>query len=131
MIRIRRCDDFQWLRYWRRLVPALTAVFPLVAGECKAGVINIPNFSFESPGTTFVDTHIDSWQEAAKPDWYPEGGGFTWDQLTGVFKNTDITSSDHIDNCDGHQAMWVFAVPEVAVFQDYDSIDWNHSTPTH
>jgi|ERR1051325_8644196 hypothetical protein len=99
--------------------------------KLEAANIPIPNGSFESPSTTFVDTHIDSWQKAPKPDWYAEGGGYTWDQLTGVFMNTSLTSADHIDNCDGNQAMWMFAVPEVGVFQDYNSIDWAHTMPTH
>ena len=65
------------------------------------------------------------------PDSYAQGGPYTWDQLTGVFMNTSVTSADHIDNCDGNQAMWMFAVPEVGVFQDYNTIDWAHATPTH
>jgi len=100
-------------------------------GTLRAGTIVVPNGSFETPATTFVDTHIDSWQKAPKPAWYVEGGGFTWDQLTGVFANTAPTSPDHIDNCDGNQAMWMFAVPEVGLFQDYNSIDWAHTTPPH
>ena len=27
--------------------------------------------------------------------------------------------------------MWLFAVPEVGLFQDYDSMDWNDPVPTH
>src|SRR5439155_12475624 len=86
----------------------------------RAGSISVPNNSFESPVTVFVDTHIDSWQKSAKPPWYDESGGYLWDQLTGTFKNTPTNSSDHIDNCDGNQAAWMFAVPEVAIFQDYN-----------
>jgi hypothetical protein len=96
-----------------------------------AGPITVPNGSFESPVTTFVNTHVDSWQKSAKPDWYDESGGNLWDQLTGTFKNTTNTSPDHIDNCDGSQAAWMFAVPEVALFQDYNTIDWSHTAPTH
>lgn len=106
----------------------LTGVATVTA---PAGTLSVPNASFESPATTFVDINMDSWQKNSKPDWYNEGGGFTWVQLTGVFKNTSPSSPDHIDNCDGDQALWLFAVPEVGLFQDYDSLDWNDLTPTH
>ena len=109
---------------------ALTlAVLPLQVA--RAGTISIPNNSFESPATTFVSINIDSWQKSAKPDWYQESGGYQWTQLTGIFKNTPTNSSDHIDNCDGNQVLWLFAVPEVALFQDYDSIDWHNQPPNH
>jgi len=101
------------------------------AGALLAGAIHVPNASFESPVTTFVSVNVDSWQKAAKPDWYEETGGFEWTQLTGLFKNTPTNAADHIDNMDGSQALWLFAVPEVALYQDYDSMDWNDAVPTH
>ncbi len=115
------------------MIAAAVAGSSVVAGlaTLEAASIAVPNGSFESPSTTFVNTDIDSWQKAPKPDWYVESGGYTWDELTGVFMNTSATSADHIDNCDGNQAMWMFAVPDVGVFQDYNSIDWAHTTPTH
>src|SRR5256885_1150268 len=114
----------------RFLASILLASFSFSA-SVVGGTISVPNGSFESPATDFVNTHIDSWQKSAKPDWYNESGPFLWDQLTGVFKNTAATSADHIDNCDGNQAAWMFAIPEVAIFQDYNSVDWNHSIPPH
>lgn len=93
--------------------------------------ISVPNHSFESPSTSYVNINIDSWQKSEKPSWYDEGGGFFWTQLTGTFKNTGATSADHIDNCDGEQAIWLFAVPEVGLFQDFDSTDWRNQPPTH
>lgn len=100
-------------------------------GPLFAGALRVPNASFENPVTPFVSTQIDAWQKAPKPDWYDETGGFLWDQLAGLFKNTPAGSADHIENCDGTQAIWLFAVPEVALFQDYDSVDWNDSSPSH
>lgn len=97
----------------------------------RAETIPVPNSSFESPATLFVDLAIDSWQKTPKPDWYVESGGFTWSQLTGAFKNTPAGNFDHIDNCDGQQAIWTFAVPGAGVFQDYNSVDWNDAEPTH
>lgn len=92
--------------------------------------IPIPNASFESPATAYVDTRIDSWQKTPKPFWYDESQEL-WDQLTGSFKNTDPGSPDHIYNCDGDQAIWIFAVPEAGLFQDYETVDWDDPAPTH
>ena len=99
----------------------------------RAGSVNLPNGSFESPPTDYIDINIDFWQKGAKPDWYDERGGFLWSQLTGTFTNTNLPpgNPDHLDNCDGNQAIWMFAIPEAALFQDYDSMDWNDSLPTH
>ena len=82
--------------------------------------IPIPNGSFETPTTTYASPFMDFWQKTAKPDWYDETGGFLWTQLTGEFTNTPPGAADHIDNCDGGQAAWMFVVPEVGIFQDYD-----------
>jgi hypothetical protein len=97
----------------------------------QSALLDVPNGSFESPATAFVDTRIDAWETTAKPDWYDESGGFFWSQLTGVFRNSPPESSDHIVNVDGNQAVYLFAIPEVGFFQDYDSIDWRNPTPTH
>lgn len=112
---------------------AVVALALLAAGSrpLAAGPIGIPGASFETPVTNYVNINIDSWQKASKPAWYVEGGGFLWTQLTGTFRNTDPSDADHIDNCDGSQAIWLFAVPEVALFQDYDTVDWNDPAPTH
>lgn len=96
-----------------------------------AAPIPIPNHSFESPGSNFVSVLIDSWQKTPQPDWYDQGGGFSWEQLTGAFKNTATNSPDHIVNCDGDQAIWLFAVPEAGLFQDYDSMDLDDTEPSH
>ncbi|MBN1505920.1 MAG: hypothetical protein JW955_03695 [Sedimentisphaerales bacterium] len=80
--------------------------------------ISVPNASFELPETVFVDVNIDSWQKGLKPLWYEESGGYTWAQLTGVFLNVPPEDQEHIDNCDGKQAAWLFAVPEVELHQD-------------
>lgn len=83
--------------------------------------IEIPNASFESPESTFVDNRVDSWQKTPKPDWYDESGGFTWDQLTGVFKNTEPDKDDHLENADGAQAFYLFAVPTAGIYLDESS----------
>jgi hypothetical protein len=118
---------------FRRFVAVISAVgfSALVPSSLRGGTIGVPGGSFESPQTPYVSINIDSWQKTAKPDYYDESGGFLWTQLTGAFKNTPVGSSDHIDNCDGDQAIWLFAVPEVGLFQDYDSVDWKDTSPTH
>jgi hypothetical protein len=93
--------------------------------------VPVPNHSFETPPTSFYSVLIDSWQKTPKPDWYVQGGGFTWEQLTGAFGNTATNSPDHISNCDSNQAIWLFAVPEVGLFQDYNSMDLDDVVPSH
>ncbi len=113
--------------------PVAAAVVALVwcVGTLRGGSIAIPNGSFELPVVSFVDVFIESWQKTPKPDWYDEGGGFLWIDLTGAFKNTPPTSPDHLDNCDGKQAIWMFAVPGAGLFQDYESTDSTNTPPTH
>jgi len=82
--------------------------------------ILIPNGSFESPATTYASPFMDSWQKTTRPVWYDDSGGFLWTQLTGEFTNTPPGAFNHIDNCDGGQAAWMFVIPEVGIFQDYD-----------
>ena len=116
-------------KFFLRIV-VLIALIACV-GSLLAAPVNIPNHSFESPTTSFYSVLIDSWEKTPKPDWYVEGGGFLWEQLTGAFPNTATNSPDHISNCDSNQAIWLFAVPEVGLFQDYDSMDFEDPAPTH
>ncbi|UCG56954.1 MAG: hypothetical protein JSU70_19080 [Phycisphaerales bacterium] len=92
------------------------------ADRLAAASIDIPNASFELPETTYVDININSWQMPPTPWWYDEGTMGPWNQLTGVFLNLDPSHPDHIDNCDGNQAVWLFAVPEVELFQDLAAV---------
>ncbi len=101
------------------------------AGLALAAPVPVPNHSFESPSTPFVSILIESWEKTPKPDWYVEDGGFLWTQLTGAFQNTATNSPDHISNCDGNQAIWLFVVPEVGLFQDYHSMDLDDPAPAH
>jgi hypothetical protein len=104
-----------------RLAATILSVLALTALRAlSTETIVIPNGSFESPTATFPSPLMDSWQKTAKPTWYDDSGGFSWSQLTGEFINTSPGASDHIDNCDGTQAAWMFVVPEVGIFQDYD-----------
>ena len=97
-------------------------------GVCglQASTITIPNASFESPPTAYANPFINSWQQVPQPDLNDQTT-----LLTGVFSNQPPADPFHIDNCDGSQAMFLFAVPQAAILQDYDSTDWMNPTPTH
>ncbi len=99
-----------------RSAAALLAGLVVKVAAC-AQPIAVPNGSFESPPTAFVSTVVEAWKKMPRPEWYEEGGGFLWDQLVGIFRNTPVSSADHIENCDGLQAAWLFAVPEVGMYQ--------------
>ncbi|MHC1766585.1 MAG: hypothetical protein AB9869_20155 [Verrucomicrobiia bacterium] len=114
---------------FRSVAIALALAFS-IAPVCGQA-IPVPNGSFESPKTPFADPRIDAWQKSPKPVWFEETEVQKWDQLTGVFMNTAPGSPDRIDNMDGDQAIFFFAVPEVALFQDYNSTDWQTPEPTH
>jgi hypothetical protein len=89
-----------------------------VSGRLAAGPIYVPNASFESPTTAYVSVAIADWQKSPQPAWYDDSSGFLWVDETGLFLNTPVGAGNHIDNLEGDQAMWLFAVPTVAVFQD-------------
>ena len=108
----------------RHLTVAVAGIIVLGAaltGTLRAGTIDLPNPSFESPVTTYAYPALDSWQQV--PVWYA--------QQSGVFLNPPPTESRHIDNCDGSQGAFLLTSNAVAIFQDYDSTDWSNPTPTH
>jgi len=120
-----------WVFKWK---PQFLAILCLaLASQVRAQPENIPvpNQSFESPKILFVDLNLQSWQKTPKPDGYQETADFLWSQLSGVFKNTAVGSSDHIVNIDGTQAVWIFAVPEAGIFQDATSVDSDDLQPSH
>lgn len=107
------------------LLSALTSLSPL------ADDIPVPNGSFELPKTDYVNTRIASWKETDQPPDYPSGGGFAWDQVSGVFHNTPPGASDHLTNLDGQQALYLFAIPGVGILQDDTTRDWDDPEPSH
>lgn len=109
------------IRFLSTVSPALAGGYWDLDDVRLTESLDVPNGSFESPVTAFVDNRVDLWQKTAKPVWYDESGGFTWDQLTGVFRNTEPGKDDHLENADGAQAFYVFAVPGVGIFLDEGS----------
>lgn len=93
-------------------------------------LIAVPNGSFESPATPFVDIAIAGWEKTPKPVWFDEGQGFLWAQLTGVFVNPAVTNAEHTPNMHRAQAIWLFAVPEVGLRMDRYARDLMGQPPT-
>lgn len=96
----------------------------VAACSAQAQTIDVPNGSFESPKPPqgFPATpQIDIWQKTPQPDGIPLPPGITWDQLSGVFPNTAVGASDHIDNMTGNQAAYLFAIPGVGISQSLDA----------
>jgi hypothetical protein len=101
----------------------------------EAGRLAVPNGSFEVPEapreTPYAFTNIAEWQKSDQPIWYDpsQNNGALWTDLAGQFFNVPFPGQ-FIDNCDGAQGAFIFGVPEVALFQDYDSISESNTTHT-
>ncbi|HAB16277.1 MAG TPA: PEP-CTERM sorting domain-containing protein [Verrucomicrobiota bacterium] len=91
-------------------------------GRLVADPVDVPNYSFESPTVPEgfpVSNTIDSWQKTPQPVWFdPNTFGIEWNQLSGVFPNPPSTEGNHIDNMTGNQALYLFALPTVGLFQE-------------
>jgi hypothetical protein len=106
-----------------RFAATILSVLALTAFRASSTeTIPVPNGSFESPSTTYATPFMDAWQKTARPVWYTDidETNFSWANLTGQFKNLPPGAPSYIDNCDGAQAAWLFVVPEVGIFEDYD-----------
>ena len=105
----------------------------LISGwACSGANLGVPNASFESPESTYATNRIQSWEKNPQPVWYDEGlFGGPWDLASGIFSNAPNQSGVIIDNMDGEQAAFLFVLPEVGFFQDYNSMDWEDTAPTH
>jgi hypothetical protein len=120
------------------LAEVLVGIAALVAWTIplQAGTIAIPNGSFESPVVPPVSPYaapdMDYWQKSPQPGWYNPTNNYNtpWEDLMGTFYNA-LFPGTFIDNCDGTQAAFLFAVPDAALFQDYDSIYGTNTTPSH
>jgi len=96
-----------------------------------AQVISVPNSSFESQSGLNqpfgVNINIDSWQKAARPDYFPADGfnGFFWEQTAGVFNAPAYV------NQVGDQAAFILSFPQAGISQDYNTLAWNEVSPSH
>jgi hypothetical protein len=106
-------------------------------GAVGAGVLLIPNASFESPfvanAPPYATSDITDWQKAPVPSYFyglfvqgptESAGDFQarvaaqWTNTAGVFLNVGATP---IDNVDLRQGAFVFSSPGVELFQDLDA----------
>ena len=116
----------------------MACLVALAAWVCplRAGTVYVPNASFESPvvpiDLTPAIPDMDYWEKSSQPAWYYPSNynNSPWEDLTGTFYNFPNPGT-FIDNCDGTQAAFLFAVPEVAIFQDYTSIYGTNTTPSY
>jgi hypothetical protein len=98
--------------------------------------IDVPNGSFESPVvppvSPYAGPEMDFWQKSPQPAWYDPSQNFDtpWPYLMGTFYNVPFPDK-FIDNCDGRQAAFLFALPEAGLFQDYSSFSGTNTTPSH
>src|SRR6185295_13664409 len=104
---------------------SLFLLFAAFASTVQAGSVPVANPSFESPtpppGFPAFPV-IDSWQKTPEIPGIPLPGGITWDQLSGVFLNSDASQPDHIDNMTGNQGAYLFSIPGVGIFQDLSAM---------
>jgi hypothetical protein len=111
-------------------------VLAACAGSLRGSALNLPNASFETPEAPRVSPYafpdMDSWAKSPQPFWYDPSQNYDtpWDYLMGTFYNVPYPGA-FIDNCDGSQAAFLFALPDIALFQDYNSISGTNTTPSH
>ncbi len=103
-----------------------------------ASPVAIPNASFETPLAPRVSPYafpdMECWQKTPQPFWYNPSDfqGSPWEYLLGTFYNAHVSDPDtYIDNADGQQGTFLFAVPGVGLFQDYNSLSGANPTPSH
>ncbi|HVV72636.1 MAG TPA: hypothetical protein VHI52_14240, partial [Verrucomicrobiae bacterium] len=84
------------------------------------------------PVSPYAGPDIDSWQKTAQPVWYDpsQNADTPWAYLMGTFYNVPFPGQ-FIENCDGNQAAFLFALPEAGLFQDYDSVAGTNTSPNH
>lgn len=116
---------------WFTLV--VGAVMAVTSTAVQAQTIAVPNGSFELQSGVGqqqgVNLNIDSWQRPAKPAYFDQvetNFGIFWIQTAGVFLHGNTYG-----NAVGDQAAYMFSFPEVGLFQDYNTLDWNDATPSH
>jgi hypothetical protein len=105
----------------RLFVAAAAVLMTSTCGQLlRAAAVPVLNPSFEAPtvpGGFPAFPVIDSWQKTPDPG-FPLPGGFTWNDLAGVFPNSAPGAADHIDNMDGSQAAYLISIPGVGFTQD-------------
>ena len=107
-------------------VAAAFVIFGILPAHGQTPV-TVPNYSFESPTTSFVSTVITSWQKLPQPADFNPDMGFTWDDLAGAFANDPPPASDNITNMDGNQAAYIFGDQGVGLLHFEFAADWRRN----
>jgi hypothetical protein len=101
----------------------LCSLLTPLALAVHAGTVAIPNASFETPlvpmENPFAIPSMDEWQKTPQPGWYNTSANGPWEFLMGTFFNVPNPGT-YIDNADGQQAAFLFALPGAGLFQDYN-----------
>ena len=96
--------------------------------------VNVPNFSFETPGvpdvSPFAQPALDYWEQTPQPAGYNPTNNGPWQYQIGEFFN-DPGDGAYIDNCDGNQCAFLISLPQVGIFQDYNSFSSTQGGPSH
>jgi hypothetical protein len=112
----------------------LCCLLPPLAVAVHAGTVAIPNASFEAPlvprESPYAIPAMAEWQITPQPIEYDPSTNGPWELHFGTFYNVPFPGY-FIDNLDGEQAAFLFAVPEAGLFQDYNSLSETNTTPSH
>jgi hypothetical protein len=97
------------------------ALLTLGSGLAAAATIVVPNGSFETPAVLYVTTVMTPWVKTPMSERIPQMTPTKWDQAAGIFVNTAAGQPDHIANPDGTQISYMFADPDLGIYQDLSS----------
>jgi len=98
-----------------------TALLVVGAAMVRAQEITVPNGLFDLPNTDFAVPYVTSWETVPSPE-YEEVGVFT--------NNPSYGPSEFLVNCVGGQAVFLYSAPGTALYQDYESVDWQGNSNT-
>lgn len=106
--------------HWKSALVAWANLILLVgvAGRLDAGLIDVPNGSFELPLSAYADPMVNYWEQTPP---------YTY-LASGVFSNQAPTDPTFIHNLDGQQAAFMANAPTVELSLDYTSVDWAGQT---
>jgi len=104
------------------MLRAITAAFALSTLTASAAEnIAAPNRSFENPPADNefgAVPFFEAWQKFSKAAYWDETQFGSWNNLSGVFRNSPEGQPGRITNMDGIQAAFLFGTPGNGIFQE-------------